>query len=147
MRTSFTSFLALAVLVSGTLACKGAEAGAGDAKDPFVVKAALEKSPDGTGRATVAIQVAAGWHWNAEYPFKLVVNEQQGTALAKTAFAGGDVKVAGDGGAAQIDLGGTGPLAGDARMKGVINFGVCEAKVCRFCRNCAVEWTTAGSAP
>jgi len=147
MRARLTMTLALVTLILGALACRGAQAGSGDGKDPYVVTATLSKASDGTGHATVAVQVAKGWHWNAEYPFKLTVQEQQGTALAKTAFTPADVKVAGDGTSATVDLGTTGSLVEGARMKGVINFGVCEAKVCRFCRNCAVLWTVGGGTP
>lgn len=147
MRARFITIFGLVTLILGAFACRGVQAGGGDGKDPYVVRPTLAKSSDGTGHATVAVQVARGWHWNAEYPFKLTVQEQQGTTLAKTAFTPADVKVASDGTSATVDLGPTGSLADGARMKGVINFGVCEAKVCRFCRNCAVEWTVGGGTP
>ena len=95
----------------------------------------------------MVIEVAPGWHWNAEYPFSMAVQEQQGTDLGKTQFGATDVQVARDGASAAIPMGVTGKIQPGARMKGVVNFGVCDAKVCSFCRKCVVEWTADGAAP
>lgn len=137
--------LVVAVVVAG-LSFRCAKAGGG-ASTPYVIKPRLVKATDGAVQASVAIEVAPGWHWNPDYPFSLAVNEAQGVALGKTKFAAPDVRVAGDGASATVDLGSLGKVEAGARMKGLINFGVCDAKVCQFCRKCEVEWTSDAIAP
>lgn len=146
MRHRF-SLAALAVLVAlAGLSFRCAKAGGGSSA-PYVIKPRLVKATDGAGQASVAIEVAPGWHWNPDYPFSLDVQQVEGVALDKTKFSTPDVKIAGDGASATVPMTLTGKVEPGARMKGLINFGVCDSKVCQFCRKCEVEWTSEAGAP
>ncbi len=146
MRHPIPLLVALLGVAAAGLSARCARA-EGSTGAPYTIKPRLVRSADGTGQATVAIQVAPGWHWNADYPFSLEVGESRGATLAKSKFGGGDVKVADGGASATVSLGATGKTEPDAHLKGLINFGVCDAKVCQFCRKCAVEWTVEAGTP
>jgi hypothetical protein len=146
MRTRFAPVLVLVFLTVGGLSCRCAKAGGGS-KDPYVVKPSLQKTDSGMGKASVLIEVADGWHWNAEFPFSMQVQEQKGTDLGKTQYGVADVQVARGGTSATVNMGVTGKIEAGARMKGIVSFGVCDEKVCSFCRKCAIEWTVGGAAP
>jgi hypothetical protein len=110
------------------------------ADDADLYRAAATLTPGDPGRAALSVTVADGWKWNAEFPFKLAVESQEGATLARTAFGKDDVKVADGGKTATVDLGAAGKVGPASRVRGKVTFSVCNEKVCRFFRNLSVEW-------
>jgi len=143
--TSARRALAFAIVVAA-LGCKGKPAVA-EGGDLFTLTPVLTLEADGQGHARLTIAAAPGYKWNQEFPFKLVVDEQVGVTLSKTTFSKPDAAVAADGHTAHVDLGVTGRLSRDARLKGKASFSVCDDKVCKVYRNREVVWAlSAGGA-
>jgi len=118
----------------------GSPAAAGE---PDLYRLSATLTPGDPGRAALRVTVADGWKWNAEFPFKLVVEEQEGCALSRTTFGRDDGRVDEGGRAATVDLGAAGKVGPASRVKGKVTFSVCNDKVCRFFRGVAVEWIVA----
>ncbi len=137
----------VALIALAMAACQVPSAQAEGKDDLFELKPSLaatkgQAEAAGDLAATLEIVVAKGYKWNAEYPFRLSIKDQNKTRLSKERFAAADLKVAKDQRSATLELGSAGTGDKGATISGTVSFSVCDKTVCKVYRNRKVEWRT-----
>jgi hypothetical protein len=141
MRAGLASGVAILLVVLG---CRGGTAQA-EGGDPYVIIPTLALEAGGQARVTLRIEGRQGFHWNAEYPFKLTVDQQKGASLARADFTARDAAVDKDEVGATINLGPASGATADAFVHAKVNFGLCNGDICNVYRGRDVEWRAAAA--
>jgi len=132
-------YLLISIAIFGSN-CAPAKALAEGSEDLYKLSPGFVVDGPDNCKVSLRIDASKGYKWNKEFPYKLIIDKQEGTELSRTKFAKGDVKLADKGKTATFEMGAAGKVGPGAVVLGKVSFSLCTRKVCKIFMNKKVVW-------